>query len=179
MTKRKSLNPLLIVARWMVKYLPNGDIAIALIVPFFFMLLLFIFLQVKQPANFSFNLKFAGIGYTLLASWMIIDNISGKKRHKSALNSKRLSPLKELGFEIENIENYWGYNGTYKNYFFRIYYNWNTILPGKLNFREIGIQLYFMPPKTENNKLDIQKVEWVKQKIQKWLEESEAICSKF
>ncbi len=153
----KNYNPAWAIAKWLSKYLPAGDWGLGFILPFFFALPLFIFLQVKNPGNFSFSLFASGGLYFVLTGWMIFSNVYGKRLHKTVLYSKRLSPLTEMGFEIENLGNYWGYKGVYKNYFFRIYYNWNTRLKRQVDFREITIHLSFLPSQS-GKKIDAEKI---------------------
>lgn len=149
MSDSRSLNPLVPVVKLMAKYLPKDDLSIGLIVPLIILIPIFLFVQMSNPENLQMNLKIFGGIYVGLTVWMFISNAYGKRRHETALNSGCLSQLREMGFDIENIKDYWGYKGIYKNYFFRIYYDWNTMLPGRNNFREIGIVLFYTPPKSD------------------------------
>ena len=154
MNNRRSFNPLVPVVKLMAKYLPNDDLTIGLIVPLIILIPGFLFIQISNPENLLMHLKIFGGIYVPLTIWMFISNAYGKRRHETALYGRCLSQLREMGFDIENIKDYWGYKGTYKNYFFRIYYDWNTMLPGRSNFREIGIVLFYTPPKSDYDDFD-------------------------
>lgn len=54
---------------------------------------------------------------------VVLIMLAGINKHERVLRSHKLRPLKKLGFEIENKEDYWGYKGIYKGYFIRIYYH--------------------------------------------------------
>lgn len=82
----------------------------------------------------------------------------GKKKHATFVNGKIFNELiTKMGFKIENHNNnkYWGLKGVYKEYYFKIYYDWNTSLSGRIFTREICIMLYFVPILKTNNSIDI------------------------
>ncbi len=153
----KSYNPAWSFAKWWSKYMPASDLTLNLILPAVLMLPVFVFSQIKNQDSFL-NLIICGSLYFIITGYLIVSNVNGKRRHKTILFSKRFSPLKEMGFEIENRDNYWGYRGIYKNYFFRIYYNWNTKLKRQVDFSEITIQLSFVPFEIRKNKFDVEKI---------------------
>ena len=88
------------------------------------------------------------------------------RRHKTALYGKRLIKLKELGFEIENVGEYYGYKGVYNKYFFRIYYNPNSTLYKQTH--SIVIMLYYKPERKANNEVNIERLNSLNKKYKRW-----------
>jgi len=143
------------IFRQIAKVLPKDDLAQGLIIPLIVLLPIFGFVQIFNSEHFNLNLEiFIGL-YFVLTTWFFIDNSYGRDQHKKVLEGKRLKQLSNLGFVIENIGDYWGYKGYYKDFYFRIFYNWNTILINRNNFREICIMLYYSPPKLANDSVNI------------------------
>ena len=80
--------------------------------------------------------------------WVVLTEYYGQKKHASFVHHKIFQQLcRELNFEIEahNNNRYWGLKGTYKRYFFKIFYNWNSSVSNRNFYREITILLYFSP----------------------------------
>lgn len=75
---------------------------------------------------------------------VIVLNLWNQGRSRRILSGRRLSPLNSMGFEIENVKRYWGYKGTYRNYFIRIYYvaTMDSYNPSRIWF----VLYYKMPP---------------------------------
>ena len=139
--------------RQLSKLLPEDDIAQGLLIPL--IVPVFVILQLTNSEHLYLNLKIIAGIYIFITIWFFIDNTFGRKQHKEVLYRKRLRPLNDLGFVIENIGEYWGYKGYYKDYYFKIFYDWNTILIKRNSFREICIMLYYATPKMDNNRLNI------------------------
>lgn len=74
----------------------------------------------------------------------MVDEGIGRRRHRTIIQGRRLAWLTDLGFSIEHLGAYWGYKATYRSYFIRIFYNWES----NLNKRghELCIMVYFQPP---------------------------------
>lgn len=140
------------------KYFPKTDIGSYLFASFLIALIFTVIILVSAKGNYEIAALF-GIGiFILLFIYLFLSDHFGKKKHASIVHSKLFRELCNIMlFQIETHNNnlYWGLKGTYENYFFRIYYNWNTLLPNRNINREITIMLYFSPPLASNGSLDI------------------------
>src|ERR1019366_1245076 len=87
------------------------------------------------------KIVYYGLVIVYLGSMVSLVWNMGQNRKK--LTGRILSPLSTLGFEIENREKYWGYKGTYRNYFMRIFYETNI---GPYSSDELWIVLYYQAP---------------------------------
>jgi len=92
------------------------------------------------------------VAIVVLTSWLLLLEAFGRWQHRAVIQGRRLRWLTQLGFSVENVGDYWGYKGTYRSYFIRIFYNWES----KLNKRghELCMMVYFNPPLLENGGLD-------------------------
>jgi hypothetical protein len=133
--------------------MPKSLIAQGFIIPLIIFVPLFLYFHSEYPGDLFTHLQYALVMYLAFVGWFLFSGAVGHKRHRSALTGRRLSHLKEHGFAIENIDNYWGYEGVYKDYFLRIYYDWNTSLSGR-QFREVCVIVYFTPQVDEDGALD-------------------------
>src|ERR1041385_8883928 len=111
MDNQPKRNPIFLFAKWLAKYLPANKTWSVLIICFFMMLIPFAICQTSQPNLLGLHIKIFGGFYLVVTTWMIIAEKKGKKAHKNALEGRKLRRLKELGFSIENIGDYWGYTG--------------------------------------------------------------------
>lgn len=158
MNERKSYNPLVPVVRFIGKYLPENDILQGLLIPLIILLPFFLYQFFEHPEYKLTMTLFFGVFYVVIVVWGFMSDIIGKRRHETALQGRTLIQLRDLGFEIENIGKYFGYKGIYYKFFLRIYYNWNSMIPGVKNSKEIAILLHYTPLKTEDDELDVKRL---------------------
>ena len=86
------------------------------------------------------------IGITFIAVvGVIINDIIGKKKHKSIINSKVFKNLISLGYKVEKFGEYRGLLGTKNNRDIRIYYDWNKLAKGFLSFGDLIVCIYYEP----------------------------------
>jgi hypothetical protein len=149
MEEKRNWNPMLFIARKIAKYLPANNVRMILVISFLMILFMFLILVASNPKAWKLMLMVSGGFYLIVTSWLLISEVRGVKRHKTILEGKTLSPLRELGFVIENIEEYWGYSGVIENYYLKIYYDWS-----QRDYR-LCIMLYFISPKTNKGKMDV------------------------
>lgn len=92
---------------------------------------------------------------------------TGKKKHKTIANSKLYQDLIKDSFEIEQVNEYVGLIGNYKNTAVRIYYDWNKIAEGWMSFGDIVLVAYYEPVvlKTEPDMLDADRLNQLNEKF--------------
>lgn len=97
------------------------------------------------------------VALVVLTMFLLALEVLGRWRHRQIIQGHRLRWLTDLGFSVENVVDYWGYKGTYRSYFIRIYYNWES----NLNRRghELCIMVYYEPPLLENGELNVPLLE--------------------
>ena len=97
------------------------------------------------------------VAVVALTMCLLALEVLGRWRHRQIIQGHRLRWLTDLGFSVENVVDYWGYKGTYRSYFIRIYYNWES----NLNKRghELCIMVYYEPPLLENGELNVPLLE--------------------
>lgn len=76
---------------------------------------------------------------------VIINDILGKKKHKSIHQSSLFSDLRLDGFEKESFGEYLGLIKIEKNRTIRIYYDWDKKAKGFLSFGDIVINIFYYP----------------------------------
>lgn len=89
-----------------------------------------------------------------LTIWSYLSIHLGYKRHFQIIESDGFKKLLLKGFKIERVNKYIGINGTYNNYLFDIYYDWNAITTNSKNTRALVLNIYFETPKLSNNETD-------------------------
>lgn len=134
-----------------IKFIPNGSsysprrakMFSYIFILIFFSIFYSILLAVKDTTNSEKIAVIKYVGFIIFIGLVygeIVDYF-GKKRHQNILYTKKISSLKAIyNFEIENLNhrNYWGYKGVFKDYFFRVYYDWST------GFKKKGSRFCFM-----------------------------------
>lgn len=103
-----------------------------------------------------------GVGGTLfLFIYLVISEIIDKKQHKSKLSTRSFRKIKEhFNFKVENINDYWGFKGVYKNYFIRLFFD-NLYRGGR-----IGILIYYQQPKNNYGGVDIRLLDKINHKYE-------------
>jgi hypothetical protein len=81
--------------------------------------------------------------FFLFAAGKAIESFLEIGANKKILFGSRLSPLTDLGFTIENQDDYWGYKGYYRGYFMRISYEPSSRGKSSYGSEEIIVTLYF------------------------------------
>jgi hypothetical protein len=102
-----------------------------------------------------FGLAIIGVSVFFISSFssFLLDK-SGKHKHRRFVKGRIARTLiEQLDFQLESHNQYHGLKGSYKDYFFRIYYNW--LPPGDIfASNSICVVLNFIPPKNAAGKLD-------------------------
>ncbi|OFY93743.1 MAG: hypothetical protein A3K10_15440 [Bacteroidetes bacterium RIFCSPLOWO2_12_FULL_31_6] len=108
----------------------------------FFIIFTGILLLVYQGTHLSEIFSYTGFICVFGLLLSLITDYLGEKKHQSIIYSDKIKQLQtDFGFQIENLNRgrYFGYKGVYNDYFFRIYYNWNS----SKFYREFCIMLYY------------------------------------
>ncbi|WP_425391193.1 hypothetical protein [Ekhidna sp.] len=152
--------------RKIFSYLPDNSFGIYFIGSLLFFLLIATAIYVTSGELYN-SLLIAGIiaGLTFVAT--SISEVRGRKKHRTILEGRLFTRLcAELGFQKEHLNNnqYFGLKGVYDQYFFRIYYNWNTSLPGRMFDREICMMIYIEPPTKADKSLDLEHLNSISSK---------------
>ena len=95
----------------------------------FFIIFTGILLLVYQGTHLSEIFSYTGFICVFGLLLSLITDYLGEKKHQSIIYSDKIKQLQtDFGFQIENLNRgrYFGYKGVYNDYFFRIYYNWNS-----------------------------------------------------
>lgn len=139
------------------RYYPKSDFGIYFFVGIFLSVVVFLIVFIATNWNFKISILAGIVVFFIVFIYSFLSDFFGKKKHVRFVHSKLFIEISnKLNFRIEsqNNDNYRGLKGTFKNYFFRIYYNWNSTLNNKNIFREICIMLHFLPPINQHGKLD-------------------------
>lgn len=110
---------------------------------------LFMFLFVFGIGSIFTWSFYKGFMLALLAIFIIpaimINDLIGKKKHKSILNSKFFRELYSDGFKREMFGEYHGVIKLYKNRTIRCYYDWSKYAKGFLSFGDIVLNIFYEP----------------------------------
>lgn len=115
----------------------------------------------KDSNDFKSALLQGGGIAAVLVLYLFVSEYLDKKRHKSILFRNNFKKIKKyFNFEIENLKDYWGFKGTYKKYFIRLFFD-NFVRGGRL-----GILIYYKQPKTANGEVDIERLDRINAKYE-------------
>jgi hypothetical protein len=116
-----------------------------------FSILVFAFSYWKEDLQTSIILSAAM--FAIIFPAIILSEVLGRKKHHSIIESKAFRELILSGFRVEEINDYKGLTGAYKNYIFDIYYDWNTYVR-KSSQRAFVFNVYFKSPDLPQEALD-------------------------
>lgn len=122
-----------------------GIIFLALIVSYLIGIIYFLIsFDILFDILIAFLFIFSSIAYFRLLRYII------RRPYVTIQKSKLYQRLIEKGFEVENIQTYYGLVGYVDHFQVRVYYDWNKVAKGLIFYRDLVIEIYYHPVLKKN-----------------------------
>jgi hypothetical protein len=109
----------------------------------------------------------------LTSAFTIAQESVDRERHRDYVEGEELRWLTDLGLVVEHRDEYWGYKGTYRGYFIRVYFTWQTSLYHQ--GRALSVMLYFAEPRRRDGHIDMIRIRRLENELVPRLYESRMV----
>jgi hypothetical protein len=89
--------------------------------------------------------------------YAVVSAYVDRDAHRKLIEGRRLAWLRDLGFTVEHIGEYWGYKGIYRGYWVRIYFNHLYSTLYRRN-EELCFMVHYEPPRRADGQADMVRV---------------------
>jgi hypothetical protein len=152
---------------FLYKYFLSSSLRTYLSVSLFFAVVFTVILLFSTDGDIKLSLIVGLVIFIVVFIFAYLNDHFGEKKHISFVHGKVFREIKDkMNLDIERLNNnkYKGLKGVYKEYYFKIYYDWNTSISNRNIYREICIMLYFSPLLTSDDSFDIRLLDKLSEK---------------